>query len=244
MKKSLFFILFIAFSNGLLAQKTAKIEQLDAQKRRETYLNRLGYDSVSFTIVGKNDTVLRTTFSENGRLFRREWQDSLHLYDIFGQLRAVYYAETDVPKQYKFQTTTFAYDFDGSLQSRRLKTPTGKKREMFNRKNTHTKSWHYSMDTPSVNYTVETDGKGRKLYAGKISEGLYDAPDSISVHADTIFYDNGQVYYINRSQRVLYSRKKSQLEQKYYARNGTLFVDFISDSLLLTPFKDNAQCLS
>ena len=68
MKNYLFFILFIAFLNGLLAQQTPKIKQLDAQKRPETYVNRRGVGSIKFTISGKNDTLLTEKFLWTGQL--------------------------------------------------------------------------------------------------------------------------------------------------------------------------------
>ena len=50
MKKYLIFLLFLAFSTMLAAQQTPRAEQLGNQKRRETYTNQFGSDSMRYTI--------------------------------------------------------------------------------------------------------------------------------------------------------------------------------------------------
>ena len=130
MKKSLFFILFIAFSNGILAQQTAKIEQLDAQRHRETYVNRNGKDSIKFTISGKNDTLLTEQFLRMGQLKSKTWRkDSTHVFDVFGRLREVFYLRDDTS-----ETPSISYHFNGEVSKRFRKTPTGDVTEVFNRK--------------------------------------------------------------------------------------------------------------
>ena len=65
MKKHLFFLLFGALSTAIIAQQTPRVEQLGNQKRRETYLNQFGNDSLKFTISGQKGTILTTFHSDN-----------------------------------------------------------------------------------------------------------------------------------------------------------------------------------
>ena len=89
MKKYLLFLLLLTSADVLFAQQTPRVEQLGNQKRRETYVNDIGYDSLKLTILGKNDTILREYCSKNGHIWQTEWADSAHTYDVQGRMRVV-----------------------------------------------------------------------------------------------------------------------------------------------------------
>lgn len=242
MKKYPFVLLFLVFSTILSAQQTFRTEQLNAQKRRDTYSNHLGYDSVQFTISTPKDTLLRTLFYENGRLLRNEWADSTHEYDVFGRLRKVTDKRQLIKSGNNSYSVTTRYSFDGSLMQRPYSTPTGQWGiEHFNRKNKPTFKSLVLIRTPSVNYSINTDDAGRKQYASK-SELLYVAADSVRQESDTTYYDNGQVFEIVQNRRGVKKDIFIPIAHKIYAKNGTLLMDALPDSLLLVPFKDNINC--
>ena len=242
MKKHVFTLLFLAFSTMLSAQQTPRTERLDAQKRRDTYSNRLGYDSVQFTILMPKDTLLKAFFYENGRLLRSEWADSTHWYDAFGRLREVVYTRQPLSKRGNHTFSSAYYDFDGFMQRRPFTTPTGEMGvEVFNRKNIRTDKYIVLVNTPSVNYAININSDGQKDHAHK-SEQAYHAPDSVLIHYDTTFYDNGQALTIDQSTYTLKGGRNKGFSRKEYAKNGSLRVASLPDSLFLTPFKDNVDC--
>ena len=241
MKKYLPFLLFLAFSTAITAQSTPRVEQLNNQKRRETYVNRLGYDSIQFTISSQKDTILRAFFADNGRLWRQVWADSTRIYDAFGQLREVYYTDSLTQQENTWFLPRLTYEFDGSLATQIFKTPTGEwVSKEFNRKNALVNSL-YATNTPSVNYTLETNAKGLKTH-GMRSEKVYVGADSMFMYSDTTFYDNGQVFSLSQNRFLLSGRKNVLIQQKYYAKNGALLLESLPDSLALIPFKDNVDC--
>ena len=244
MKKSLLFLLFLAFSTVMVAQQTPRIEQLGNQKRRETYTNRFGYDSVRFTILGQNDTFLAETLRENGRISQQDWRkDSAHRYDVFGRLRDVFYLHDPIPKGSPFKGPNIHYHFNGALSKRRYKTPTGATvLDYFDRKGDfiHREMWQEL--TPSVNYMVKTDNQYRIISAIKNDSGNFKR-DSIVMVYDTTFYDNGRILSLAQYKKKEGSKDKTtHYTAKQYLSDGTLFIDALPDSLMLTPFKDNVDC--
>ena len=242
MEKHVFALLFLAFSTMLSAQQTPRTEQLDAQKRRDTYSNRLGYDSVQFTISTAKDTLLTTFFNLNGQLWRKEWVDSSYVYDVFGRLREVVDKRQLTKNGDNRYVATTRYNFDGSLMWRPYSMPTGQwGNEHFDRKNNPTFKSLILIHTPSVNYSIDLNNAGRKQRAFK-SELLYIAPDSVRGQYDTTYYDNGQVFEIMRNMYGVKTNILIPMEHKVYTKNGVLLMDALSDSLFLMPFKDNIEC--
>ena len=242
MKKYVFTLLFLAFSTMLSAQQTFRTEQLNAQKRRDTYSNRLGYDSVQFTISTPKDTLLKAFFYENGRLLRNEWTDSTHVYDVFGRLREVVYTRQPLSNRGYQNFSAAYYDFDGFMQRRPFTPPTGERGvEVFNRKNRRTDKYIVLVNTPSVNYAININSEGQKYHAHKSAQAYY-ARDSVLIHYDTTFYDNGQASTIDQATYTLKGGRNKGFSRKEYAKNGSLRVASLPDSLFLTPFKDNVDC--
>ena len=122
MKKYLLFLLFLAFSTMLAAQQTPRVEQLGNQKRREIYVNDIGYDSLKFTISGKNDTILREYCSKNGRVWQIEWADSAHTYDVQGRMRVVTYEKGNTEKCFVYHFLSYSYNSTGVLSKRNYST--------------------------------------------------------------------------------------------------------------------------
>ena len=201
MKKYNIFLACILFIEALFAQQTPKIEQLDNQKRRETYLNQFGNDSLKFTILGLKDTLLKAFHSDNGQLYRQEWAaDSVYVYDAFGQLRKVFYLKNPTLMEYERQPPNRSYYENGVLKSQYNKTQTGDRiLEKFNIDGSldRRQIWRQLAD-PSVNYRLEYDGKGRILYAQKTDSSIARR-DSFLVDYDTIFHSNGRVLSIKHS---------------------------------------------
>ena len=121
MKKYLLFLLILTSADVLFAQQTPRVEQLGNQKRRDIYVNDLGYDSLKLTILGKNDTILREYCNKNGRIWRMEWADSSHSFDVQGHLRAVYY-NNKTEKGVVYQSLSYSYYPTGVLSRRSYTT--------------------------------------------------------------------------------------------------------------------------
>ena len=158
MKKYLLLILCLTFSTVIAAQQMPRVEQLGNQKRRETYLNQFGNDSLKWDISGQKDTLLKAFHSDNGQLYRQEWAaDSVYVYDGFGQLRKVFYLKNPTPLEYERQPPNRSYYEYGVLKSQYNKTPTGDKiLERFNIDGSldRRQIWRQLAD-PSVNYRLE-----------------------------------------------------------------------------------------
>ena len=64
--------------------------------------------------------------------------------------------------------------------------------------------------------------------------------------SDTVFYSTGRIFSLKKYAKALQNNVTGQLEdiyeEKYYAQDGTLSFDFLPDSLILIPFKDNVDC--
>ena len=68
--------------------------------------------------------------------------------------------------------------------------------------------------------------------------------------SDTVFYSTGRIFHLKKYAKVLQDNAPEQAaeqlediyEEKYYAQDGTLCFDFLPDSLILIPFKDNVDC--
>ena len=243
MKKSLLFLLFLAFSTAIVAQQTPRVEQLGNQKHRDIYVNDLGYDSLKLTILGKNDTILREYCSKNGRIWRIEWADSSHSYDVQGHLRAVYYDKGKTEKGVVYQSLSYSYYATGVLNRRSYTTLADEDvTERFSEKGAFLKRIVARLFAPSVNYEVETDSDGRKIAATKTDSSAYLQDTTYRVY-DTVFYTNGQVFSLKTHKKT---DKVGVLDEsyteKYYHKNGALFIDLLPDSVGLVPFKDNVEC--
>ena len=248
MKKYLIFLLFLAFSTMLAAQQTPRVEQLGNQKRRETYANQFGYDSMRYTILGQKDTLLAEYFANNGKLRRKEWkQDSTYVYDALGQLRVVYYDNdrtnygNDLSNAVKDwnRIPSLTYAFNGLLRTHIYKTAKGENvAEHFNRKgileNRTVEYWQH----PSVKYTVITDEEGRKTNASKIDSSTF-VMDSTYTLYDTSFYANGQIATLNHYKS---GEHEENYVQKYFTKEGVLFHEGLPESVRLMAFKDNVDC--
>ena len=243
MKKYLLFLLFLAFSAMLAAQQTPRVEQLGNQKRREIYVNDIGYDSLKFTILGKNDTILREYCSKNGRIWQTAWADSAHTYDVLGHLRVVTYDKGKTEKGVVYQFLSYSYYSTGVLSRRNYTTRTDEDvTETFSEKGALLKRTVARLFAPSVNYEVETDSDGRKIAATKTDSSAYIRDTTYMVY-DTAFYTNGQIFSLKIHKKA---DKVGVLAdcyaEKYYHKNGVLFMDLLPDSLGLIPFKDNVEC--
>ena len=247
MKKYLLFLLFLAFSTLLAAQQTPRVEQLGNQKRRETYVNCYGYDSIAFTIAGKNDTLIRAYFRDNGRLHSKKWaKDSTYQYDVFGQLREVYYDKNEDMDDV-LSGASLSYYYDGKLSKHWHRATNGDAiTGNFDRKGVATTQTIYRYIPPSTSYMVENDNRERKISASKIDSSRVLIDSTVLVY-DTTFYASGRILSVAHEKKKLYGYEYGDeliklYNKRWYTKDGALFVDMLPDSLYLIPFKDNVEC--
>ena len=237
MKKHLLFLFFIAFAYPLLAQKSPRVEQLTAQQRRETYVNRFGRDSIELIIAGQNDTISRKYFNDAQQLMRQHWRkDSFHLYDVFGQLREVYYLNDPIEQEGLYEPN-ISYYFNGELNKRNLIKPTGERvRELFQKDGALLRRDILYQRTPSVKYLAQMDSLGRKIFGGKIDSSAF-LLDSTCRTYDTVFYTDGRILSVQYCKQYISRASYSELYKgTYYRKDGSLFMDVLPDSLILKPF--------
>ena len=247
MKKSLFFLLFLAFSTVMVAQQTPRVEQLGDQKRRETYTSRFGYDSMRYTILRPHDTLLTEDYYLNGRIESKTWaKDSTHIFDNLGRLREIYYAfDKNLVRLRIRHTPNISYYFNGEMEERFQKTAVGDITDAFKRNGDFINRTVRQQITPKIVYSVRTNKQGKVVSAGKSDTlSIVNGIKTWMIY-DTAFYPNGRVFSINHYVRIKWLNGNvtgERLELKYYNHDGTLNTAFLPDSLDLIPFKDNVDC--
>ena len=247
MKKSLLFLLFLAFSTAIVAQQTARVVQLGNQKRTETYVNPFGKDSIKFTILGQKDTILTEEYYANGRIDTKIWtNDSIHVFDNVGRLREIYYAADKTTAKLSVNyAPSISYYFNGEVEKRFHKTPTGNSTDIFQRNGDFIARTVQQQLGPKTLYKVKMDKQGKIVSAMKADTLSVVAGIKTYIIYDTLFYPNGRVSSISHEKKI---RKpdgdigRSRLTEQYYNQDGTLRVALLPDSLDLIPFKDNVDC--
>ena len=247
MKKSLLFLLFLVFSTLLAAQQTPRIEQLVNQKRRETYVNRFGYDSMRYTILLPHDTLLTEKYYLSGHIDTKTWtNDSVHVFDNLGRLREIYYAHDKVLIKPNYNTSPdIRYYFNGEVEERFKKTPTGNVTDVFKRNGEFVYRTVWQQVAPTIEYKIQSNKQGSVVSANKIDTVLITDSTKTYITYDTAFYPNGRLFYISHDKKTeLFDQYAGRegLMSRYYNPNGTLNTELLPDSLNLIPFKDNVDC--
>ena len=240
MKKSLLFLLFLAFSTLLTAQQTSRVEQLGDQKRRETYVNEFGYDSLKFTISGKNDTVFTETYRINGRIESKIWgKDSTYIFDGLGRLREIWYQPNETT-----HTPNVSYYSNGEIKERFQKTPMGTIIEEFKDNGDFIVRVVWQNISPTIKYCIRMDKYGKVLRSTKTDTLSIIKDTKTYLVYDTVFYSNGRIMSVDNDKRIEHIGRTDyeQLVKKDYTSDGTLQLDLLPDSLDLIPFKDNVDC--
>ncbi len=241
--KSLFFTLLTLFSTLTFGQQKPIVDNINKTMRTETY-RRVKYqtDSIRFTIVGQNDTVLINTFYLNGQLEYQCWpDDSIYHFDKLGRLKdKIYFSKAEKNQK----RTEISYYANQKIQ--RIKT----------HQQSDEASWHYdetgvltvhiekkqitpspkNRDASTVFYTVCYDGQNRKRLSQRKIAGYVYRNDSTTLYLDTAFYETGRI------QKTQSSIKNKVLTFVEFNPYGQKIVPFIPDSLRLVPFKDNYNC--
>jgi WG containing repeat len=230
MKVPILILYIIACTTAIDAQNP-RIETL-GDRRIETYKYLKGGDSISFTILGKNDTLQKTDFYRNGHPQRKAWKrDSTHNFDELGQLHTIYY---DMYKS-AWREQNMSNFSNGQLTE--LKSfKNGVRLEQSYAQNGRLIFTKQVVYAPTYTYERSEDRNGVPITAER-TDTLRDNEGIKMFKQDTAFYENGRPYSIcNRR------NEREYLGCLYFDKMGKLVKTSTPDSLDLVTFKDNVDC--
>jgi WG containing repeat len=230
MKFTILFLSFIACTTVIYAQNP-RIQSI-GDRRIETYFSKKGYDSVQFTIVGKNDTVQKSFFYNNGKMSSTSWKnDSSTQFDILGRRTSkqskslfalsndnnstTYFSNGRVFRDRRYekkQLTETTFTEDGKLESQTL-------------------IQYFPM---SVYFKI-TDEKGLPLSSNRV-DTIELGSEKSYLRFDTLFHANGKPAMISGF------NDGTSLGSVFLKEDGALVKTIRPDSLNLTEFKDNVDC--
>jgi hypothetical protein len=227
MQKSILITFLMAFTSILFGQsKPNKIENVGDRRTELYYYSTTNYDSIRFTIQGKNDTVLTETFFRNGRIEKQIWkQDSTYKFTNQGFIdfkefgdsvvsfyKNVYIKNRKITRENEL-ILDINYDENGKVAKKTEQKRIGKS------------SW----------YNVVSDSLGN-LYSGLFDTIIMDKTKQIWQY-DTFYHRNGKPIYIG-----IKNDKDNYLTQNFYDNKGVLIESITPFSNQLIPFKDNVDC--
>ncbi len=230
MKNPILILCFIAFSTSLFAQNP-RIETL-GDRRIETYKYLKGGDSISFTIIAKDDTLQTTDFYRNGHPQRKVWKrDSMYIFDELGRLKAID-LDLNLPSEEERRWKTFS---NGQLTKQKsfkndvlLEQSYGVNGQLV-----LTKRIVYSVD---YTYKRWEDRNGVAISAVR-TDTFRDGGSLKMFERDTAFWENGRPNSIcNRRNEYEY------MGCQYFDKTGKLVETTPANSLDLVTFKDNVDC--
>jgi WG containing repeat len=244
MYKSLFAVLFTILSSCLFAQtKPDKIENLGTRQVETYFFKKSNYDSVRFTIEGKNDTVFTEKLYRNEQISIKKWKkDSSYSFNYEGLMED----KTFQLKPDKQSDSTIEFYANGRIESIEAK-----ERKVFFRsvdfyengsiKRKKTDSFVGKYGT----YSVQRDSLNRVFYTS-FSDTILTDKKTIWTY-DTLFYQNGQPYLIQINNKIIAldgfgDVHSNTIKCEFYKENGQLIEAVVPDSLHLIPFKDNVDC--
>ena len=224
-----------SFSSLAFGQQKPIIANINNTMRTETYSSfEYQTDSIRFTIVSQNDTVLTEKFYANGQLEKQIWRkDSVYTFDRLGRLDGKDYLPKGEKHQKKTQISYYSnqkikeirtwqnddmgfcvYDVSGALELHAEKKQVA----------------------PSRFYTICYDGQNRKRLSRQEIRGYVYRNDSTTLFLDTIFYETGRI------KKMQTEVNRNVLTFAEYTPNGQQIAPLFPDSLRLFPFKDNYNC--
>ena len=227
--------IIIAFSSFVFGQQKPVVTQINSTTRTETYASfKYHSDSLRFTIVGKNDTVLTEDFYANGQLKKQSWRnDSIYFFDKLGRLNR----KDILPNKQNNQKKT-EISFYTNQKIKEITTSQQEDEEVWQYSQAGALEMHAqnTQIAPSVFYAVWTDEQNSKrLSRREITKYVYQG-DSTTLYLDTLFYQNGR---IKKTQSYA---NRQVLTFAEYDQNGQQIAPLFPDSLRLLPFKDNYNC--
>jgi WG containing repeat len=244
MHKSLFFALFTALSSCLFAQtKPDKIDNLRTRQVETYFFKKTTYDSVRFTIEGKNDTVLTERFYRNGQISIKRWKkDSSYSFNNEGLMED----KTFHLKPNKQSDSTIEFYRNGQIKS-----VEAKEHHVFYRSKDFHEDGSIKLARSDIyvgkygRYSVQRDSQNRIFYTSFSDTVLTDKRTIWT--SDTLFYQNGQPYLIQIKNKIVTlddfdDREDKTIKCEFYKENGQLLEAITPDSLHLIPFKDNVDC--
>lgn len=205
--------------------------------RTETYTFKKGKgDSVQFKLKGKTDTLLTTTFYRNGKISKINGRDSIYLFDIKGRIRTKNFGWSALAGEFD---STVAYYSNGNYQEIKSNRKGQRLLKRFTENGQLILQVHEKND-PSVSFLQLEDGNGKIISTERADTIILNDKKVVRIF-DTMYYDNGQIYF-TKAQREFDENTKESLGAKYYNLDGTLLETDIPDSLHLVAFKDNIDC--
>lgn len=244
MHKSLFFALFTALSSCLFAQtKPDKIDNLGTRQIETYFFKKTTYDSVRFTIKGKNDTVLTEKLYRNGQLSIKKWKkDSSYSFNNEGLIEE---------KNFHLKPNNQSDSTIEFYRNGQIKSVESEERRVFYRSVDFFKDGSISRKRTDIfvgkhgRYSVQRDSLNRIFYTSFLDTFFTDK--KVIWHYDTLFYQNGQPYLIQIKYQTTeldkFDRESFKFSKcEYYDEKGNMFELIVPDSLRLIPFKDNVDC--
>jgi hypothetical protein len=230
MKSPILILCFIAFTTALYAQNP-RIETF-GDRRIETYKYLKGGDSISFTIIGKNDTAQETEFYRNGHQERIVWKrDSIYRFDELGELQTIYF---DMDKSAWMEQNMSNFSNGQITELKSFKN--GVRLAQSYGKNGRLLFTERTIYAPDYTYKRWEDRYGVPISASR-TDTMKNGADIKMFKQDTSFFENGRPYSIcNRR------NEREYLGCLYFDRTGKLVKITPADSLDLHAFKDNVDC--
>jgi hypothetical protein len=231
MKSPILILCFIAFYTSLFAQNP-RIETF-GDRRIEAYWYAKGFDSVRYTVRGKNDTFKIEKLHRSGKTDKITWQkDSMYEYDVLGRLESKQfgiYKRNDVPND----SSVYFYE-NGQIQRIKKYSNNTLIEKYFNKEGKTLKTRH-TFHTPSVYYMVDRDRNGVLMLTERI-DTLIGGDEPKFAKYDTLYYDNEHIY------KTSASIGDESLGSQQYNMDGSVRETILPDSLKLIEFKDNVDC--
>jgi antitoxin component YwqK of YwqJK toxin-antitoxin module len=221
----------LAYTTAIYAQNP-RIETF-GDRRTETYLYKLGQDSIRFTIRGKADTLQTTQFYRNGRPSDISWKrDSNAAFDVLGRKR---YQNYGISKGEKRADSSFIFYPNGQIFEYIRYDENTSLRKIF-KENGELISISEAIRTITGNSVTTKNKEGVAIASYRTDTVKKSDPISLLMF-DTIFHANGRLAQIAAYENFLLSTGT-----RYFDKSGKLIYTGLTDADRLTQFKDNVDC--